>query len=158
MSGKNRKTGAALLLALICGMSLWGGLAGAENTTVMLPDGRHSIQIPAEMEYQAPAEEESDLRGIFLMPPELEMLVFAYEQPGLTIQELAETLTNAGRIAETRDIGGKEFLVFQDTDEADGTSCVGHGYLEGNQMVEVTFFYATQAAMDLTRTIMESFH
>lgn len=157
MSGISRKAG-GLLLALICGLSLWCGLAGAENTTVMLPDGRHSVQIPAEMEYQAPAAEEKDLRGIFLMPPDLEMLVFAYDMPGMTIQGLAETLTGAGRTAETREIGGKEFLVFQDTDEADGTSCVGYSYLEGNQMVEVTFFYATQAAMDLTWTIMESFH
>ncbi len=157
MSGISRKAGAALL-ALICGLSLWCDLAGAENTTVMLPDGRHSVQIPAEMEYQAPAAEEKDLRGIFLMPPDLEMLVFAYDMPGMTIQGLAETLTGAGRTAETREIGGKEFLVFQDTDEADGTSCVGYSYLEGNQMVEVTFFYATQAAMDLTWTIMESFH
>ena len=143
-----------MLLAL---MLLLCSTAAAEGQEILLPDGTHRLTVPAEMNWQAPSEEEEDLKGIFLLPPELEMLIYAYDAQGVTTQELAEALVNAGRRAELREIAGTEFLVFQDTDEADGASCVGYSYISEQKMTEITFFYSTQAAMDLTRTIMESF-
>ena len=42
-------------------------------------------------------------------------------------------------------------------DEADGAPCVGYSYLYKDWMIEISFFYSTQEAADLTKTIMESF-
>ncbi|MBQ9210071.1 MAG: hypothetical protein IJ153_00080 [Clostridia bacterium] len=145
------------IMGLIIALSMVVGMGGASAQDVLMPDGAHILSLPEEMVFQEPASDESDLRGIFLMPPELEMLVFAYDLPGVSSQTLAEALMAAGREAQVREIGGTEFLVFQDVDEADGAPCVGYSYLTGEQMIEITFFYSSQAAMDLTQSIMESF-
>ena len=147
----------ALLLAVALLAAIPAGGAAAERE-ITLPDGTHFLRIPEEMIYQAPSADETSLKGIWLLEPELEMLIFSYEAQNATVDTLAEALVNAGRQAQVREIGGTEFLVFQDRDEADGAPCVGYSYLADGRMVEITFFYATQAAMDLTRTIMESYH
>ena len=140
---------AALLLPLLS--------AGAESVEVLLPDGVSSLRMPADIIYQEPSAEETDLRGIFLMPPDLEILVFAYQMPGITLQTLAEGLDAAGRNAQIRSIGAENFLVFQDQDEADGAVCVGYSYLAGDWMIEISFFCGSQAAMDMSREIMETY-
>ena len=130
-----------------------------ERKTVLLPDGRHLLEIPGKMIYQQPAIEEKNLKAVWLLPPDLEMLIFAYDAGGATVQGLAETLVRAGNDAEVREIAGTEFLAFQDTDDTDGAPCVGYGYVtDTGYMIEISFFYATQHAMDLTREIMESFY
>ena len=145
--------GLAAAMTLLCSASCLAG-----ETEVLLPDGVHSIRIPQEMSYQAPSQDETDLKGIYLLPPDLELEIFAYEAGDMTVQTLAETLVSAGRTAEVRRIGETDFLVFQDQDEADGAFCIGYGYLHGGFMVELSFFYSSQSAMDLTKMIMESFH
>ena len=155
MNMRNLKFTAWLMILAVLTACLAGALG--EGQEILLPDGVHRMTVPKEMVWQEPSSEESDLKGILLMPPELEMLVFAYESPAENVQVLAEALTNAGRPAEVREIAGMEFLVFQDRDDADGASCVGYSYLSGNLMTEISFFYSSQAAMDLTQTIMESF-
>ncbi len=146
---------AGILAGLLAALTL--ASAAAEGREILLPDGAHRLTVPAEMEWQEPAGDETDLKGILLMPPELEMLIYAYDAQGLTVQGAAEALADAGRTAEVREIAGTEFLVFQDRDEADEAPCVGYSYISGEMMVEISFFYASQAAMDLTRDIMESF-
>ena len=145
-----------VLAALLAGLLLSGGCL-AENQQVTLPDGKHSVIIPEEMIWQEPAPSEKDLKGIFLLPPDLEMHVYFYEAGNATVRTLAEALAEAEREAEVREIAGTEFLVFQDQDEADGTRCVGYAYISEDRMTEISFFYATQAAADLTASIMESF-
>ena len=148
---------AALLLAVTL-LAALSGAARAESRRLTLPDGKHSLLIPGDMEEQKPSASETNLKGIYLLPPDLEMLVFAYDAGGLSVQDTAEALVSSGRKAEVRKIAGTEFLVFQDMDETDGATCVGYGYISGGQMTEISFFCATQEAMDLTQTIMESFH
>ena len=143
---------AAALCLGVCAQAL------AEEQEYLLPDERHYLRVPVEMEWQQPYQDETSLKGIWLMPPDLEMLVFAYDAEGRTVQELAEALVDAGKTAEVREIAGQDFLVFQDLDEEDGALCVGYSYVNDRMMVEISFFYASQAAMDLTQVIMESFH
>ncbi len=145
----------ALLIVLLLVLFTWAG--PAEGQRITLPDGIHSITAAEGMVYQQPAADEADLKGVFLLPPDLEMLVFSYEMEDTTVYSLAESLVNNGRQAEVREISGVEFLVFQDVDESDGAPCIGYSYLSGGRMIEISFFYATQEAMDLTVTIMESF-
>lgn len=149
------------LLCAVAAVMLMAGMtvsARAEAREILLPDGIHYLRIPEEMSWQEPALEDTDLEEIWLMPPELEMLVFAYDVQNASVRTLAETLVNAGQQAEVRQISGMDFLVFQDRDEADGAPCVGYSYISGGKMVEISFFYGSQAAADLTKTIMESFH
>ncbi len=157
-----RKAGQRILIAAVAAavaaMALCPCGCLAEEQEILLPDGVHYLVLPAEMTFQRPAWDETDLAGIYLLPPDLEMLIFAYDMTGQTLQSLAETLEATGRPAEIREVAGTEFLVFQETDESDGTSCVGYSYLTENQMIEISFFYTTQDAMDLTKVIMESMH
>ena len=160
MRGRKRgmKGKACACVALTLMILAAAGLGSAEGgQIVVLPDETHTVLIPQDMTYQAPGPDETDLRAIYLMEPDLEMLIFAYEAGDMTLQELAEVLTAAGRTAEIRTIGDTEFIVFQDRDEADGAPCVGYSYLSGDRMIEISFFYSSQAAMDLTEIIMESF-
>lgn len=145
----------ALALCLALALLAGGGLA--EGYRVALPDGNHSVRIPGDMTSQSPAQNETDLRGIYLLEPDLEMLVYSYDAGNSDVYTLAEALSSQNREAEVRRISDTDFLVFQDRDEADGAACVGYGYISGGKMVEISFFYSTQDAMDLTRAIMESF-
>ncbi len=128
------------------------------ETETLLPDGKHRLLLPEGMIFQQPAANETDLKGIWLLEPDLEMLVFCYDAGDITEQDLAQKLVDAGRNAEVRRIGEQDFLVFQDVDESDGAHCIGYAFLAEGKMIEISFFYATQEAMDLTKTIMESFH
>ena len=156
MKRNNRRILAGILAAILC-LATGAGFAD-QSLEYCLPDGKHYLRLPMEMSWQQPSSDETDLMGIWLMPPDLEMLVFAYETQGTTVQALAEALTAAGKTAEVREIAGEDFLVFQDQDETDGASCVGYSFISEGMMVEISFFYATQAALDLTISIMESLH
>ena len=145
------------VLCLALAAALLGAAAAEEGQEVLLPDGIHRITVPAEMTRQAPAPDEQDLKDIWLMPPDLELLIFEYELPGTTTQALAEALAETGRDAEVREISGTEFLVCRDTDEADGAKWIGYSWLTGDRVTEISFFCGSQAAADLTRIIMESF-
>ena len=165
MSGIKKRVLAVWTAALL--LILCGG-AAAENQgsltyqipgqEIRLPDGIHFLTIPADMEYQQPADDETDLKAIYLREPELEMLIFEYEAGESTVQDLAERMRAAGLEAQVREIGGESFLVFQDRDEADGAPCIGYSYVANGRMTEISFFYATQEAMNLTVGIMESCH
>ena len=80
------------------------GSAGAEilltqDTDAILPDGVHRMTLPAGMISLTPGTDEPDLKGIFQREPDLEMLVYAYDAQGATIEGTAEKLRNAGRDA-----------------------------------------------------------
>ena len=145
------------MLLLILAATVCVSCALADGTDVALPDGGHYVTIPSDMIYQQPAHEETNLQGIYLLPPDMEMLVFSYPMENHTVYTLAEALSASGTEAQVRRIGETDFLVFQDRDDADEAPCVGYSYVENGRMIEISFFYSTQAAMDLTVSIMESF-
>ena len=96
---------AAAILLGCCG-SATAELILEQDTEAILPDGEHRITLPAGMISLTPDPEESDLKGIFLREPDLEMLVYAYDGQGSTVRGLAKALREAGRDAEVRRIGG----------------------------------------------------
>ncbi len=148
----------ALLLA---GLLLLGWGPAAAQTTgreILLPDGQSVLTLPEDMVSTPVSPEESDLWADYQRKPDLEMLIFTYRAGNSDPRKMAETLVEAGRTAEVREIGGVEFLVFQDRDEADGALCVGYAFVSGETLIEITFFYGSQEAMDRTYEIMESFH
>lgn len=150
------------LTALLAWLMLLGCMisAGAQSPgrEIQLPDGCGTLTLPEGMVSAPVSPEETDLWAVFQRAPDLEMLIFIYDAQGADPRTMAEALRNAGRTAETREIDGVEFLVFQDRDETDGAPCVGYAYVSGNTLIEITFFYGSQDAMDRTYEIMESFH
>ena len=148
---------AAMILFLLCG-SASGEAELMSDTEAMMPDGLHFVTIPAGMIFQMPDPEETNLKGIFMRKPDLEMLVFAYDAQGKTVEDLTAALSEAGRTVEIREIAGERFLVYRDIDHADGTPCIGYAYLYEGWMIETSFFCGSQEAADLSTKIMESFH
>ena len=153
---------AVLLAGLLAGLMLPGrvtpAMAQSLGWEIQLPDGQGVLTLPEGMISTPVSPEETDLWADYLRKPDLEMLIFCYDAQGAEPRTMAEALRNAGRTAETREIDGVEFLVFQDRDEADGAPCVGYAYVSGDALIEITFFYGSQEAMDRTYEIMESFH
>lgn len=147
-----------MTVLLYLSVSALGDVVLTADTAAMMPDGTHCVTLPAGMIFQMPSPEEKDLKGVFLRAPDLEMLVFAYDAQGKTVEELTQSLINAGRNAEIREVAGEQFLVYRETDDADGASCIGYGYLHDGWMIETAFFYGSQEAADLSTRIMESFH
>ena len=160
---RNGKIRRGIILTLVAAILISGcGSAGAEilltqDTEAILPDGVHRMTLPAGMISLTPGTDEPDLKGIFQREPDLEMLVYAYDAQGATIEGTAEKLRNAGRDAELRRIGDEIFLAFRDRDDADNAPCIGYAYLYEGWMIEIAFFYSTNEAGEMTKTIMESF-
>ena len=158
-----KKVLSVLTLGMILCLMLGTGPALAdfrvtEAREAVLPDGVHRLTLPAGMIVSSPKPEETDLKGVFRREPDLEMLVFAWDAQGSTVEGLAEALTENGREAQVREIAGERFLVYQDADPADGAPCVGYSYLFDGWLIEIDFFYGSQDAANLTRDIMETFH
>ena len=144
----------AILVAVMLLVSL--GTALGDGPVATLPDG-HRLTLPEGMLETAVDPTETGLEADWVLEPDLEMLIFSYEAGEATALSLAEGLTATGRKAEVREIGGTEFLVFQDSDEADGALCVGYACRTGERLMEISFFCGSQRAADLIREIMESY-
>ena len=151
MTGKRM---AAILAAVMILVFL--GTALGDGPVATLPDG-HRLALPEGMQETGTDPTETGLEADWVLEPDLEMLIFSYEAGDATAMSLAEGLTATGRKAEVREIGGTEFLVYQDTDEADGALCVGYACRAGERLIEISFFCGSQRAADLTREIMESY-
>lgn len=139
---------------LICTVLLFS-FAMAEQR-VVLPGSRYAIDIPDGMKY-SPAEEVDEGIEAYISDT-LEMDYFSYPMTEgmLTLQQRAEAQAAKGSDVEMRTVNGIEMLVYRVTDEADGAPCIGYAFMDGTQIVEVFFWYATQEAADLTRSIMET--
>ena len=148
----------AMFLMLLTLLTLPGlpGAGCAEGRTVILPDGAHQIRLPADMEVLTPEKGVERLWAVYGMR-DLELEIFTYTGNGLSPQENAERLTEAGSEAEIREIAGVSFLVYRDRDEADGALCIGYMYPVGDTFVELSFWYGSTEAGEQTKEIMETF-
>ena len=73
-----------------------------------------------------------------------------------TLQETAESLVSSGEEAELREVNGVLMLIFRMTDEADGAPGIGYVFEDGDWIIEINFWYATQEAADETERIISS--
>ena len=141
---------------LIC-LAFLFGCAAAEQS-VLLPGNRYVIDIPENMEYSEPEEGDYGVEAYVSETLEMDYRSYPAAGSGLmpTLRESAERLAENGVDAELYEVNGIEMLVYRVTDSADGTPCIGYVMMDGTQVVEVFFWYATQEAADLTKQIMES--
>lgn len=141
---------------LICTVLLFGS-ATAEQT-VSLPESRYAIDIPDGMEYSPAEEADEGIEAYISETLEMDYCSYPASENAPTLQERAEKLVAGGTDAEIRNVNGIEMLVYRITDEADGAPCIGYAFMDGNRIVEIFFWYATQEAADLTKNIMETIH
>ena len=148
-----------IMSLLIC-MLLLFSCAAAEQE-VPLPNSRYVICVPDWMEYSAPEEGDSGVDAYISLS--LEIDYFSYPKAEMvrlgmpeTLREAAEDRAAKGAEAELREVNGIEMLCFRTTDDADGAPCIGYVFEDGDWMIEVDFWYATQEAAELTATIISS--
>ena len=150
------KKGFSLLICMILLLS-----CAAAEQTVFLPQSRYALILPDGMAYSAPEEEDFGVKAFISDTLEMDYRSYPREEAaafGLmpTMRESAETLAAQGADVELRDVNGIEMLVYRVTDDADGAPCIGYVFEDGDQIVEVFFWYATQDAADMTKKIMET--
>ena len=145
-------------LLVCCALLL--GYAAAEQA-VLLPGGRYVIDVPDEMAYSAP--EAGDFGVEAYISESLEMDYISYLRTegaarGMaeTLKETAEACAAQGLDVELRKVNDTEMLCFRTVDEADGASCIGYVFEDGDQYIEIDFWYATQEAAEKTAEIISS--
>ena len=141
-----------LCLLLLCLMVCPAALA---DQTVRLPESAWSLLVPDYMIYDPPLEGE-DCAFAFVSNT-LEIDFFRYPAGPGTLQEMAQQLVSAGQEAELRRVNDLDMLCYRTTDTSlDQAPCIGYAMKEGDWLIEICFWYATQEAGDLTAEIISS--
>ena len=143
---------------LICIVLLFGFAAGEQ--TVVLPESRYIIDVPDGMEYSAPEAGDLGVHAYVSETLEMDYRSDLREETAFgqaeSLRETAETLAAGGADVEMREVNGIEMLVYRVTDETDGTPCIGYVFEDGDRIIEIFFWYATQEAADAAKAVMES--
>ena len=149
---KRKVCGAMALVMAVLFMSC----AIAEQT-VQLPESKYCLTIPDEMEYDGPGTGSDDAAFAYVSTKlNLEIDFFLNtNQGGATLQAVAEILRQKDDDIAIYRISGIEMIVYRVTD-TDNRKGIGYVFLDGSHIQEVVFWYGTQAAADLTETIIQS--
>ena len=145
---------AALLMALI----LFGTGCAAADQAVQLPESRYAVTLPDGMTYDGPTPNSDEAFAYISEEIGLEVQFYRYENPQANLTALIASLLEQGAedigMTAVRDL---EMLVFRFAPEDDsGMKGIGYILQDGNATQKIVFWYATQEAADMTKTIMES--
>ena len=143
-----------ICVILLCGSAL------AEQT-VSLPNSRYTLELPDGMKYSMPEPEDYGMAAYTSEALEVDYVSYLKAdavRQGMaeTLRETAEILAESGEETELREVNGILMLVFRMTDEADGASGIGYVFEDGDWIIEINFWYATQEAADETERIISS--
>lgn len=143
---------------LICIVFLFS--CAAAEQTVLLPESRYAVDVPDGMEYSAPENGDFGVHAYISETLEMDYRSDPREETAFgqsaSLRETAEKLAADGADVEMREVNGIEMLVYRVTDETDGTPCIGYVFEDGDRIIEIFFWYATQEAADATKAIMET--
>jgi hypothetical protein len=142
---------AVLLLAclMLCGCAL------AEQE-VALPGERFALQLPDDMQYNMQGRSDVPQFQFAYFNKKLEMDVFAYYSEGKTLAEMRDMLRKDDVKPEIRKIAGVELLSYSMTDESGSTMCTAFSMLDGDQVIEILFWYAEDSAAKQAEGIMNT--
>ena len=143
-----------ICVILLCGTAL------AEQT-VSLPNSRYTLDLPDGMKYSMPEPEDYGMAAYTSATLEMDYVSYPKAdavRQGMseTLRETAENLAASGEEAELREVNGVLMLIFRMTDEADGASGIGYVFEDGDWIIEINFWYATQEAAEETERIISS--
>ena len=144
-------------LALILCVLMLGNCALAEQQ-VMLPGEHYTLTLPDSMTYSPknPSRKDGPDFQFAYFSKSLEMDVFMYANGGTTVRGLAENMRSTGLDATVQNVNGTEMLCYTGVDPADGASYIGYVLMDGDQAIEIAFWYGNQEAMDQSAEIMNS--
>jgi len=150
-----------LLFALACVLAATG--SALADREVRLPNSRYSIDVPDWMRYSAPEEVDGDMQAYVSEMLEIDYTSYRKEEAltqGMpdTLRETAQKRAAAGADTELRNVNGIEMLCFRAKDETDGAFCIGYVFEDGEWLVEVDFWYASEEAARLTADIISTIH
>ena len=150
------------VFALLICVGLLFSCAQADRS-VALPNSRYMIEIPDWMRYSEPEDEYNGVEAY--LSEMLEIDYTSYPKvtmigPGTagSLREVAENSAAKGKEVELRTVNGIEMLCFRTMDESDKAPCIGYVFVDGEWIVEIDFWYATEEAANLTKTIISSIH
>ena len=143
-----------ICVILLCGAAL------AEQT-VSLPNSRYTLILPDGMKYSMPEPEDYGMAAYTSETLEMDYVSYLKAdavRQGMseTLQETAENLVSSGEEAELREVNGVLMLIFRMTDEADGAPGIGYVFEDGDWIIEINFWYATQEAAEKAKEIISS--
>ena len=144
----------AVCLILLCGTAM-------ADQTIDLPGSRYVIDIPDDMEYESPEASENGVETYFTYDLEIDCLCYPKTEAanlGMaeTMKETVKALVEKGMEAELRKVNGIMMACIRMEDETDGAPGIGYIFEDGDMLIEIDFWYATQEAADKTAAIMES--
>ena len=147
-----------LVLLLVC-VALVSGCAAAEQE-VLLPGGRYVLDVPDWMEYSDPVDGDAGVEAYISEDLEMDFIMARKEDLAMIgmaadLREIAKAQRAAGNKPDIRKINGIEVLCFRTEDE-DGTPCIGYVIEDGEWIIRINFWYATQDAANETKKIMET--
>ena len=113
------------------------------------------------MDYESPEASENGVDTYFTYDLEMDCFSFPKSEAGNlemadNLKDIAKLLKEKGNEAEVRKVNGIKMVVFRMTDEADNAPGIGYIFEDGDLMIEVDFWYASQEAAELTEKIMAS--
>ena len=146
---------------LVCLMLLLG--CAQADRSVTLPNSRYMIDVPDWMRFSEAEEKYNDVAAYYSEMLEIDYVSYPRASmigPGTaeSLREVAEKSAAKGREVELRSVNGIEMLCFRTVDESDKTPCIGYVFEDGDWIIEVDFWYATEEAARLTKSIISSIH
>ena len=148
------------IISLLACLILLFSCAAAERM-VSLPNSRYVIDLPDWMAYSPPEPEDYGVEAYISDTLEMDFVSYlkadAVKQ-GMaeTLRETAENLVSRGAEAELREVNGIEMVFFRMQDDADGAPGAGYVFEDGDWVIEIDFWYATQEAADRITEIISS--
>ncbi len=142
-------------IMIVAGMILAAGCAMADQE-VSLPNSSHTLTIPDGMAYDGPTPGTDEAFAYVSEQMGLQISFLVYNAPGADLTSLIPRIQekNAEKV-ELTTVGGIPMIVYRITTE-DGAKCIGYILQDGNAVQEIIFWYSTQKAADMSKTIMES--
>ena len=149
------------IIGLVICLMMLCGIAAADQAVELLPGLGYVVDLPDDMEYESPEASENGVESYFTN--DLEMDCFCYpkseaENLGMaeTLKETVNVLKEKGWEAELRKVNRITMVCVRMKDESDGAPGIGYIFEDGDLMIEIDFWYATQEAADRTVQIMSS--
>ena len=144
---------AAALILSLCGNAM-------ADQKVQLPESSYRLTLPDGMQYDGPGGSGESFAYVDESIG-LDISFFCYDRKGKTLEAIAPEIREQCDSASIRQIrDGIKALVYEVRDPADppekGMKCIGYVLEDGDRIQEICFWYATQKAADLTKTIIES--
>ena len=148
-------------LVMVFLMAAGLGCAMADLEVQLPEESRYTVVIPDGMEYDGPGA--LDKASFAYVSDALGLDIIFSCSDGSQIRyldDLIPTLEGMG-MEEVQPITVQNIpmIVYRYTpDDPTDMKCIGYIFQDGSQIQEIAFWYATQKAADLTKTIMESIH